>query len=651
VRAVAVVAVAVGARLLLAPVLGASLPFITLFPASFVIAYLWGLGPTVFGTLVGLLSAVYLFLEPQYTFILDTPTAFIGVVLFAVSGIATGWLGEARLQAMRLAEEQALENERVRQVAEEAAAEAEMAAQQGADALAQQLEAEGVMRQAHEAVARLAAIVASSADAIVGKTLDGTVTSWNASAERIFGYPASEMIGQSIYKLIPPELHGAEADVLDRLRQGLAVEALETERVRSTGERVWISLSVSPIRDPAGRIIGAASIKRDVTEQRRAREALRDAQRLQAVGQLAGGIAHEANNQMLVVLGAAQFLLRRQDLTPAARQDVEFIREAAERTAAITQQLLAFSRRQTLQLQDVDLDGVIRAIAPVLRRSLSEHHEMIVRLDLEDLVVRADPRQLEQVLLNLTLNARDAMPTGGQVTIETNRTTVTDNATPDSGIPPGTYAVVTVTDTGHGMDRTTLQRVFEPFFTTKPTGSGTGLGLSVVHGIITQSGGYVRVRSKPGHGAMFRLYLPASRGEATAPDETAAESVPTAHGHLVLVVEDDATVRSMAARGLKEAGYATLEAAHGREALELIRRHAARLRAVVTDIGMPEMDGQELARHVRQEWPDIPVLLMSGYHDGERAEPVLQKPFAPDVLVRRVSEAIRSGNQVPPAGG
>jgi PAS domain S-box-containing protein len=627
-------------------------------------------------------------------------------------------------------------------------------------------------RAAHEAMARLAAIVSSSTDAIVGKTLDGVVTSWNAAAERSFGYSASEMIGQSVYRLIPEELHDGERAILERLRRGEAVELTESERVRKDGERIWISLSVSPVRDSTGVIVGAASVKRDITERRRAEaelrqnqeqlwlahqaarmgtwrwevgtnvlrwddglrelyglgpadsvsgyddfisrvhpddrervgrsvqqalagsgtldyefrillrdgrvrwladlgrvatdpagtplyvagvcldvterktveERLRDTQRLQAVGQLAGGIAHEANNQMSVVLGAAQFLLRRNDLAPQAREDVEYIRQAAERTASITQQLLAFSRRQILQLQDVDLNRLVQSIEPVLRRSLAENHELTVRLGLRNGLVRADPGQLEQVLLNLTLNARDAMPDGGQLSIETADTTLAARDTGDdrNAPPPGDYALVVVKDAGSGMDQATLQRAFEPFFTTKAVGEGSGLGLSVVHGIVNQTGGYIRVDSEPGKGATFELYFPLASAGRTAEAATAGDLLPASPGQVALVVEDDTLVRSMAVRGLVEAGYTALEAADGRAALEMVRSHNGRLDVVITDIGMPELDGYELANRLRAERPDLPVLFMSGYGDTDPAGPFLQKPFGPDALVRMVAEVLAS---------
>jgi two-component system, cell cycle sensor histidine kinase and response regulator CckA len=624
-----------------------------------------------------------------------------------------------------------------------------------------------------EAVASLAAIVSSSSDAIIGKTLDGIITSWNAAAERIFGYSAAEMVGQSVFRLIPPDLHGAERDLLARLRRGESVEFSEALRIRKDGEQIWILLSVSPIRDGSGVITGAASIKRDITERKRAEaelrqhqeqlrlahqaarmgtwrwdvptnvlrwddglrqlyglrqgeqvrgyddfigrvhpedremvsrsvqhalsgtdaldyefrillpdgrvrwladlgrvimdsggqplyltgicmdvterkaveDHLRDTQRLQAVGQLAGGIAHEANNQMSVVLGGAHFLLGRTDLPEAARQDIEQIRRAAERTASITQQLLAFSRRQILELQDVDLNAVVQSIGPVLRRSLMENQRLLIGLGRLGGLVRADPRQLEQVLLNLTLNARDAMPDGGRLTVETREVHITAVDSASGGPPPGVYELVVVQDTGRGMERGTLERIFEPFFTTKEVGQGTGLGLPVVHGIVSQLGGHIRVDTAPRQGAAFKLYFPLARPATAVESPEVMPPAPPAEGTVALVVEDDPVVRSMAARALTEAGYRVLEAEDGRAALDLVRGHAGRLDLLVTDVGMPEVDGYELACSLREERPGLPVVFMSGYGDQEsRRQPLgaaqsfLQKPLSPDVLVRAVGE-------------
>jgi PAS domain S-box-containing protein len=604
-----------------------------LFILAVAIAALFGgIGPGALASLLSALALSYWFLPPLNV---DNPADLIRLALFLVVATVITWIAGAAHRHRSYADRQARESERLRRLADELAARAEEDAREIRQSITE-------TREAQEAVARLAAIVSSSSDAIIGKTLDGVVTSWNTAAERTFGYPRSEMVGQSVFKLIPDELHDAEREVLARLRQGESVELSETERIRKDGKRIWISLSVSPIRDATGVIIGAASIKRDVTESRLMRQHLHDTQRFQAVGQLAGGIAHEANNQMTVVLGASQFLLRRPDLAASARQDIELIRRAAERTASITQQLLAFSRRQVLELRDVDLNRVVQNIEPVLRRSLAENHELIVRLKLRDAVVRADPRQLEQVLLNLTLNARDAMAAGGRLTIETDGVELAaeDIASEGDGPAPGAYAVVVVKDTGHGMDRATMQRAFEPFFTTKGVGEGTGLGLSVVHGIVNQSGGTIRVESELGKGTTFTLYLPVSSAGRVSEPPVDTGATAREHGRAALVVEDDPVVRGMAARGLREAGYAVLEAVNGREALDLIRARSGRLDVVVTDIGMPEMDGHDLARWLSEERPELPIVFMSGYGDPEPTVPFLQKPFAPDALVRRVGEVL-----------
>jgi PAS domain S-box-containing protein len=503
-------------------------------------------------------------------------------------------------------------------------------------------------RQAHEAMARLAAIVTWSSDAIVGKTLDGIVTSWNAAAERIFGYTAEEMVGESIFRLIPPELHDTERDLLQRLHRGEVVEFSEAERIRKDGQRIWISLSVSPIRDATGTITGAASIKRDITERKLLQERLFETQRLQAVGQLAGGIAHEANNQMSVVLGGTHFLLQRTDLPEAARQDIEHIRRAAERTAGITQQLLAFSRRQILQVHQLDLSAVVRSIAPVLQRSLSESPELVPQLA-ELSPIWADQRQLEQVLLNLTLNARDAMPEGGRLTIATENV---QGAAPDEGggtrLPPGHYVLLEVRDTGHGMHAATLERIFEPFFTTKEVDQGTGLGLSVVHGIVGQLGGHIRVETGPRLGTAFRLYFPVVAPAVLPQPPLGSHRAAPDQGKAAVLAEDDPNVRGMMARALAEAGWEVLEAENGRAALELIRGRVGRVDLVVADVGMPELDGEALARQLAEERPELPVILMSGYGDrsavdpdsSRRTQPFLQKPVSPQVLLDACAEVL-----------
>jgi two-component system, cell cycle sensor histidine kinase and response regulator CckA len=374
---------------------------------------------------------------------------------------------------------------------------------------------------------------------------------------------------------------------------------------------------------------------------------------MEAVGRLAGGVAHEANNQMTVVLGCAGFALRRPDLPPELHQELLNIHKAAERTAAITAQLLAFSRRQILQPAPLDLNEVVRAFAPILHRTLGDASELELELSPGVVAVVADRGQLEQVLLNLTLNARDAMPDGGRLTIGTGVVTL-PRLGPGSGLteplPSGRYGALTVQDTGQGMSPETLARIFEPFFTTKPMGEGTGLGLSTVYGIVRQLGGTIRVHSTPGAGTTFRIYLPLTElpqaAEADRPTGPWAAATGT-----VLVVEDEPAVRRLAVRALQAEGFQVLEAGNGQEAVELLDRHRGSVQAVVADVALPVMSGPELADRLAQSHPETPVLLMSGYAADELvrrgmlpkdAAPLLTKPFAPEVLVERVRELVDS---------
>jgi two-component system cell cycle sensor histidine kinase/response regulator CckA len=631
-------------------------------------------------------------------------------------------------------------------------------------------------KAAERAATRLAAIVAASEDAIVAKTLEGVVTGWNPAAERVFGYSEREMVGQSIFRLIPSELHDSERHLLEQIRRGQRVDFADTVRVRKDGTRINIALTVSPVWDSSGVVVGASSIKRDITQRKRAEEELarreeryralvaattsivwladpeghfageqdswrqytgqtpealaglgwidavhpddrpafragwldarerrtiwemrarlwseqhrsyrhvvcrtvpniapegavrewigaitdiedrwlaeerlRHADRMESVGRLAGGIAHEANNQMTVILGAAEFLARALK-DEAAHGDLDHIRRAARRTAEITQQLLAFSRRQVLQPQVLDLNAVVSALEPILQRALGEISQVRLRLAQDLNSVRADPGQLDQVLLNLTLNARDAMPDGGALTIETVNVVVDEHHATARGVEPvapGEYVALIVTDTGLGMDRATLGHLFEPFFTTKPVGEGTGLGLATVYGIVKQSGGFVSVYSEPGHGTSFRIYLPvAARRRGTEPG--GARQVSGGGHETVLVAEDEPAVRAILARALREYGYAVLEARDGGHALDLAERAPAPPDLVIADVVMPGMGGKPLAEEIERRWPGTPVLFTSGY-PGEDAvrrglldegRDFMQKPLEPDALAQRVRQIL-----------
>jgi nitrogen-specific signal transduction histidine kinase/CheY-like chemotaxis protein len=390
----------------------------------------------------------------------------------------------------------------------------------------------------------------------------------------------------------------------------------------------------------------------DVTERKLVEERLRQAQRMESVGQLAGGIAHEANNMMSVVLGCADYVLQRSDLSEPVRQDVEQIWKAAKRTAGVTQQLLAFSRRQVLQPQVLDLNSTVRGLEPILTRTLSESSGLRMHLSPSLGRVRADPGQLEQVLINLTLNARDAMPDGGRLTIETMNVFLDPSyiaAKPVETLKPGEYAALIVTDTGDGMDRETLARIFEPFFTTKGVGQGTGLGLSTAYGIVKQSGGFIWAYSEPGLGTTFKLYFPLVAGGEDVAE--AAGETPTANpDEVVLIAEDEPMVRGIMARTLRECGYSVLEAAGGREALEMLEARGAAVSLVVADVVMPGLGARELAAQLAERWPRVPVLFTSGYtgldvvRRGllEEGREFVQKPLAPEALIRKVRQMVDS---------
>jgi two-component system, cell cycle sensor histidine kinase and response regulator CckA len=427
---------------------------------------------------------------------------------------------------------------------------------------------------------------------------------------------------------------------------GETVNGEEIDIVRRDGSRAIFSMNAAPIRNAAGEVVAAVTAFHDVTHRRRVEQHLRQVQQMESVGRLAGGVAHEANNQMSVVLSASAFILQRGDLPPAVRKDVESIRRAGERTATVTAQLLAFGRRQILRPQVLDLNAVVRDFEPVLRRSLGEDCVVEIRLNPSVGHVRADRGQIEQVLLNLAINARDAMPDGGRLVMETASTTLTKEYSsfrPEVAIKSGPYAQLIVSDTGHGMDRSTLAHAFEPFYTTKDVGQGTGLGLSTVYGIIKQSDGYVWAYSEPGQGTTFKIYLPVEAAEVSIPvPEVVHERA--ASGEVILVVEDEETVRTMTGRLLQSEGYEVLEAADGREALVLASADANRIDLVLTDVAMPDLNGRDLADRLKQLRPGLPVLFMSGYTDDEMVRrglidpehPFLSKPFTPEVLAAKI---------------
>ena len=630
-------------------------------------------------------------------------------------------------------------------------------------------------KKAGEAIRNLAAIVESSEDAIIGKTLDGTITAWNVGAERLFGWPSSEAIGRPVGFHIPPDRHDEMRVILAKIRRGESIKQLETVRLRKNGARMEVSLSISSIHGAAGEVVGASSIARDITERnhaekelrkseerfrrlfdsntigisvaelsgkvleandaylamigysreellsgvvrwdgmtpaeyrfkdqiaveqlqrtgvaqpyekelirkdgtrrplligiamleaseksiiaytvdlserRKLEEQFRQAQKMEAVGQLAGGVAHDFNNLLTVILGYSDLLAAKLDPGTRRFEELDEIRMAGERAASLTRQLLAFSRQQVLERKVLDVNDLIADLEKMLRRLIGEDVQLVTVLSPALRRVNADAGQLEQVIVNLAVNARDAMPRGGRLTIETANVELDEACSSrHATVQPGSYVMIAVSDTGVGMNGETLAHMFEPFFTTKERGKGTGLGLATVYGIVKQSGGSVWVYSEVGKGTTFKIYLPRAEEGARAEPVPAAEPVSLAGSETVLLVEDEESVRALSCTILKSFGYTVLEAASGKEGLEVARAYPQPIHLLLTDVVMPEMGGSDLASRLEALRPELRVLYISGFTDDavfrngllEKERVFLQKPFTPETLAGKVREALR----------
>jgi PAS domain S-box-containing protein len=497
----------------------------------------------------------------------------------------------------------------------------------------------------------LAAIVESSEDAIIGKALDGTITSWNRAAERIYDHPAAEAIGRSIRILLPPDRPHEMDKILERIRGGGRVDHFETVRVRKDGRPIDVSLTISPVRDADGRVVGASAIARDITRSRRMESQLRQAQKMEAVGRLAGGIAHDFNSLLGVILGDAELLLVESGSPAAVRAKAGEMKEAAARAASLTRQLLGFARRQTLAPGPLDLNAALADMENMLRRLAGEPVEFSTALEPDLGPVRLDPSDLLQIVLNLVSNARDAMPGGGRLRIEASSVALDEASAPAlPGLRPGPHVLLTVSDTGHGMDGETLARIFEPFFTTKEPGRGAGMGLATVYGIVRQNNGAIWVASEPSGGTTFRIYLP--RAEAAvvhpaAPTESGAEPLGRGSG-TILLVEDSRLLRRVAKEFLERAGYRVVDAGSPAEALATAGKHTDAIDLLLTDVALPEMTGPELARRLQHERPGLRVLYMSGYAGDVLAKAGLSrqsvsfidKPFTWQTLAEKVREVL-----------
>ncbi len=633
-----------------------------------------------------------------------------------------------------------------------------------------------------------AAIVASSSDAIIGRSLDGTITSWNSGAERMYGYSAAEAVGSDLAMMVPPERSGELPDMAERVRRGEPAGQYETQRVRKDGAPIEVSVAISPIRDAAGAVVGTSAVARDITESKRAVEALRavearksailesaldclvtmdhqgrvvefnpaaervfgygrdqalgqplaeliippplraahraglarylesgegpvlgqrleltavradgtefpvelaitrvelpgppvftaylrditdrkrteaerqalgerlrQSERLESLGQLAGGVAHDFNNLLGVILNYAAFVAEETAGNPAINADVEQIRAAAERGARLTRQLLIVGRREAIRPVILDLNAIVADIHDLLSRSIGEQVQLTAYPAIGLPAIRADRGQIDQILLNLAVNARDAMPAGGTLHIATGVADLDDDYfRTHPGAGPGRHVELTVTDTGTGIPPEVADRIFEPFFTTKPKGQGTGLGLATVYGIVTEAGGSLSVQSQAGSGTTFRLLFPAIEEPATPAVTPSAAGDIGGHGETILVVEDEAAMMEVTARILRRHGYAVVEATTGPDAIAAAAERDVQL--LLTDSVMPQMSGRELARQIREVRPELPVLFMSGYDQGvvgtqlipSEAVMLVQKPFDAETLLKRVRSVIPRASQ------
>ena len=503
--------------------------------------------------------------------------------------------------------------------------------------------------------ATLATIVEDSADAIIGLTPDGIITAWNGGAERTFGYSAAEMLAQPAEVLTDETSAGQQAAMLARIRAGEGSFSYEGRRLRKDGSPVEVAFTVTPVSGPGGTLIGVSMIARDVSaakeaaeRQQAVQERTDQAKRMESLGNLAGGVAHDFNNILAIIANYTDFVMDETADRPHVQADLAHVRTAVERATSLTRQLLTFTRGDAVQLSDVDLNAAVAEVHAVLDRTIGEHITLIAVPSPEPLTVHADPGQIHQILLNLAINARDAMPDGGTLVLEANAATLDgEELNMQPPLPAGTYARLLVSDTGEGMAPEVAARIFEPFFTTKPRGRGTGLGLATVYGIVTEAAGSINVYSEPGVGTTFRIYLPmVSPSVGITPAADRAGDPPPGDGRSVLVVEDEEALARIIARILTNGGYHVRTASNGVEGLRSFQEHGCDL--LLTDVIMPEMTGPRLAELARRERPDLPVLYMSGYSNGllgtthvlDQGIAFIEKPFTSGDLLHKVAATV-----------
>jgi len=499
----------------------------------------------------------------------------------------------------------------------------------------------------------LRALLDSLDAGVVACDQNGTLTLFNRATRELHGMneqaiPPEEWASQ--YKLYHPDGETpleTEQIPLHRALQGEHLRHAEVTIRHREGTPHTLVVSGQPIIDDGGGKLGAVVTMQDVTELKQLERQFQQAQKMEAMGLLAAGVAHDFNNLLTVILGYCQIAQSRLQSGHAVLRDLEEVAKAGERATNLTRQLLAFSRQQVLEPRVLDLNDVITDVEKMLRRLIGVQIELVFRPEKELGRLRADAGQIEQVLLNLIVNARDAMPDGGRITVETRNVEMGEGS---EGLPPGPYVLLTVTDTGSGMDANTASRIFEPFFTTKEVGRGTGLGLSTVHGIVKQSEGHIAVESELGHGTTFRIHFPRVSAGQDVSKSTVRQSQPARGTETVLVVDDDSSLLGLVSEILRLHGYTVIEVANGETVLTMLENDGAAVDAVITDVVMPKLNGRELVRRATKIRPDLPMLLMSGYV-GENVEALgsllgprvafIQKPFTPEALLGKLRDVLK----------
>jgi two-component system, cell cycle sensor histidine kinase and response regulator CckA len=597
---VALTAVALLASVLLRPLVEPH--FFPLFIVAVLFsAWFYGMSGGVVSTILSTAALLFFFMPPAFSFSIPSLAVAVQLVLFAVTGLLTAWV---------------------------------TAAWRGSRGL-------------------LSATLTSIGDAVIATDRAGDITFMNSVAEALTGWRQAEAKRkplQTVLHLIKEDTREEISGLVPKaLRENAAVSMTERAHIISKdATEIAIEHTAAPLRDEDGKVRGVILVFRDVTGRRQLEEQLSHSQKMEAVGRLAGGVAGDFNNLLTVITGYSELLRGEFSINSSLHRFAEEILYAAERAAALTRQLLAFSRGQAAQPKTLDLNSVLTNMEPMLRRLMGANNELIILPDPNLGKIQADPGQIEQVVMNLATNSRDAMPNGGKLVLETANVDLTDAAAGQKvGVPPGSYVMLAVSDTGIGMDNEVRRRLFEPFFTTKEQGKGSGLGLSTVYGIIRQSGGQITVYSQVGCGTIFEVYLPRST------EETEEQPVPTMAppkgSETVLLVDDEEGVRKLVSAILQSNGYSVIEANNGQAALSSYEKNAHKIDMVLTDVVMPQMDGFELGERLVEKNPEVKILYMSGYRDNpvgtsesqpQQRRPFLHKPFTPDVLLAKVREIL-----------